>query len=135
MIMKDDLINQISLIENVQTPEGLHAKIMRKLLFLRLRVPLIALFSIFLVNLLISGWRIGTKLFDTELLSAMRALFEGFEWNLDFLSSFIQTLTDYVSIHHFIIFPINLAAVIYLIYLYLQWQKSGYNQVLLKGRR
>ncbi len=108
---------------------------MKNLLFLRLRVPIIALFLALLLNLLISGWRIWMKSFGTELLSAMSALFEGFEWSLDFLSSFIQTLTDYVPIHYFITFLINLAAVIYLIYLYLQWQKSGYNQVLLKGRR
>lgn len=112
----DDLKN--IKIRELEMPQGLHRKIMSRVLFLKLKTPFIAVFSILIFNLLVSGWRIFVKAGETEFASSLKAVFDGFELNYDFLSALVTTTLNDLPIGSTVVFLGNFILAIYALRFY-----------------
>jgi len=95
----------------------LHAKIMRRLIFLKFRTPFLIIASLLACDLFVSGWHLWIKLVERDTISILQSISQGIELNQDYLISFIQTAIKAVPVGSLIIFVINLLLISYFAYL------------------
>ena len=118
-----DINEKIKNLNELEFPEGLHGKIMRKLAFLQFRTPFIVVVTLLLLNLLFSGWNIWLRLSDTDAISTFRLMLEGFEWNFSSISQLASAAGDLFPMGLMVSFTINILLFVYILYVMKSYQK------------
>lgn len=112
-------------------PKGLHGRIMRRLVVVQFRIPFLILFAILLVNLGVSGWHLWAKVGETNSISIIESMIDGFEWSADFASNAVQNAIDFLPLASTLVFLVNLIVVAYFAAILVKFQKL---QIPNKGR-
>jgi len=116
----DNIKQRFTELEQYALPEKVHARIMRRALFIKIRTPFAIMISLLVVNMLVSGWRVWTLLSEREAFSIAKALLEGFEVSWSFISDVATTLSDILPFAALVNFFISLLLIMYLAYV---WRK------------
>lgn len=105
----DKFYDIIKNLKEVDLTEGLHGKIMFGVVFEKFKNRIMMVFSLMsLINLLISGFHIVAQFAENEFVGTVKALFDGFELNYDFISTFASTIFYYLPANSFLIFAVNI---------------------------
>lgn len=115
-------------------PDGLHTRIMRRIIIMNLRVPFIVALSLLSINLIASGWHLWMRLAENEALSIFKTLFANLEFDSASLVSAVQTMSDVISPLPFIIFFANVALIGCLGYIYIIFNRISKNDMV-QGRK
>lgn len=116
--MKIDLAEKIKSLPDINFPDNLHGKIMRKILFLRVKNQFL-LVALFLVgNIILSGWHAWVNMVRLETIPVLSALLEGFEFSFEFIRQLYNTITTSVPVTTLSVFIVNVVVASYLFYLY-----------------
>lgn len=121
--MSNHLQQKLKALPEINFPENLHGKIMRRAYIHQFRTPLISIMFLLLINLALSGWRLGVRAMELDTISSMRATLEGFELSLDFVQNFFQNFVLSVPIANTLIFIVNLSLLSYVSFLFFKLQK------------
>jgi len=100
----------------IDFPDTLHGKIMKKLLFLRFRTPFIIIFVLLCTNLTFSTWYIFQKMSELNTFAVFRSLLYGFEFSFAYAVDFAKLIFDAIPIMSIIVFGINLLLMASLLY-------------------
>lgn len=112
-----DIEHHLRALPNQEIPQGLHGKIMRRIIFIRLRKSAIIMLSFLTLNLIILAWHIWTTTIERETFSVISAMFEGFEMSVSFFKNFADTLLQTVPVVSLTVFIGNIVVMVYIIYL------------------
>lgn len=113
--MPDQFSEKIKSIHEVEFPENLHGKIMRKLAFLQFRTPFLIVVSLLILNLLVSGWYIWFKLSGAEAFSTLKILLAGMDFSWSSFSDVWDAAQDLFPLGLMANFAINMLLVVYLL--------------------
>lgn len=116
-MLEDNFAKTIQNLSEIEFPDNLHGKIMRKLAFLQFRTPFLVVVSLLSLNLLFSAWSIWIKLAGSASFSTFRLILEGFEWNLSSAQELFQTAQELFPLGLMFTFTINILLVVYLVYI------------------
>ncbi len=117
------LENEIKNLPEIELPAQLHGKIMRRVFVRRFHLVFAVIAAVVILNLGLAGWRIGTKITETEAISAFRIVIGGFEPGYDSISDLIEMTADYLPLFSVAAFLINLVLAFYLAVVYLDFHK------------
>ena len=92
-----------------QLPRDMHERIMQRLVRLELERPMAMMLALVFVSALVTGWRVVVRLADTDAVQTFKALFDGFEFSLGFLSDLWTNALEVLPIASLVIFGIQLA--------------------------
>lgn len=106
-------------------PLRIHDKIMRKIFFIKFRVPFLFIIILSSLNLIISTWHLINKAVEMQTWSVITTMFDHFELNLDNLGSLAQTAIENTPVNLMISFIINLILVSCLIYIFKYFKRSN----------
>lgn len=121
----NDISEQIKQISEIEYPENLHGKIMRKLAFLQFRMPFFVVVALLLLNLVFSGYNIWLKISGTEVFSTLRLLFEGFDGSAASFTALFAATQNLFPVGLVVSFTINIMLFIYIVYIYKSVRKLG----------
>ena len=124
-----DISHQIKTMTEVDFPDGLHGKIMRRVLFLKLRKPFLIINLALFLNLMVSGWRIWARILENNSLSALEAIWDGFELSFNYVSTFISTAFETLPIWSISIFIVNIFLIGYVFFIASQLRKIDLRNV------
>ena len=110
---QEDIGKTIKEMSEIEFPEGLHGKILRQIVFLRFRTPFITVVSLLLLNLVISGWRIGEQLIEAETLAMVALLWDSVELSFSGFFQFILDIVEIAPVGHILLLLLNLAVLGY----------------------
>lgn len=108
-------------------PANLHNKIMRKIYFLKFRLPLLFIIMLTAVNLINSAWHFLNKTAEMQTWSVIATMFDHFELSLDYLKSLAATTLENTPINLLPTLIINLILIYYLINIFKYFERSNYN--------
>lgn len=111
----DNLDEKIKNFPEPEFPKGLHGKIMERIAFLRFRTPFIIVTSFLVLSLMVSGWRIYLHIGDNDGFAVIKALLEGFEFNVDYLNDFWDVISNTLPLWSIAIFIVNAFLTVYVI--------------------
>lgn len=111
-------------ITDLDFPVSLHNKIMRKVYFIKFRLPLFSLIIIASINLINSGWHLFNKTLEMESFTIMRTMLEQFDFSFDYLKSFWQTAIENIPLTSMFSFIINIILVYYLLIILKYFKRS-----------
>lgn len=112
--MTQDIGQTIKDMSEIEFPEGLHGKILRRILFLKFRTPFVVVMTLLILNLIISGFRIWERLLDAEAFTILSLLWETLEFNLAGVGQFLTDIYDVLPVGYLVLFAINLLAFAYI---------------------
>ncbi len=101
-------MNDIGKKELNSNSEKLHVAILKKILLSEVRIPT-WMFTLFSLNIVISGWHLIDSAIERETLTFLRSFFEEFEMSFDFFQAAFHTSIQYIPIKPAIILLINIA--------------------------
>ena len=110
-----NFLKQLNTSQNEELPKELHNSVMKTAYTKWARTFFIIPCLLLAINLLFSGWYMWTKVVETETLSVLATLFDGFQLTADFFSDFVSTAFAYLPFEAFFIFAINLLLTMYAI--------------------
>ena len=110
-------INDLKNMEDSALPDELHGRIMRKIYFLKFRVPFMFLIILSAVNLINSGWYFFSRAADMQTFSIINTLAGQFEFNFDYFTGLISAALENAPINLLLVFMINLIFISCLIYI------------------
>lgn len=113
-----------------EMPDGLHARIIRKVIIMNLRVPFLIVLSLLFISLAASSWHLWMRLAENEALSIFKTLIMNLEFDSESLISAVQTMSEVISPLSFLIFLTNIALVGYLIYIYVIFNRMSKNGII-----
>jgi len=119
----DELSETIKNISEINFPPGLHGKIMKRVAFLQFRTPFIAVVSLLVLNLIVSGWQIWSKVSETQSFSILGELTSGLDWNLNSVLDLLKTINELFPVGLIVTFLVNVLLVAYLFYLMRSFKK------------
>lgn len=93
----DNLSKNFKALEEIDFPQGLHGKIIKKLIYKKLKTPFFTLFCLFLLNFVILGWRLWLHMEELNtsivILSPIVGSFElSYEYFTDLSSAISQSI-------------------------------------------
>lgn len=109
-------------ISEIEFPDGLHGRIMRKLFFIRYRGNFLLVAFLLTANIFLSGWRFWARMDELDTISVIRALLEGFDVSRGFTLNFFSTLSQSFPVISVSIFIINILVITYVTYLYFKFK-------------
>lgn len=112
-------------LEDQNFPLRLHEKIMRKVLFIKFRVPFLFIIFFSSFNLASSAWHFINKAVEMQTWSIITTMFDHFELSLDYLGGSTQTALENTPVNLMMSFIINLILVYYLIYIFKYFKRSN----------
>ncbi len=112
--MTDKLSERIRSLEDAALPEGLHGRIVRRLLFLQFRKPFLVVLGLLAVNLVVSGWHIYARFSEDGTLASTASGLIGFGWDRAYFREAASVLFDLFPVSLLLTFIVNLALVGYL---------------------
>ncbi len=112
----EEISEKIKQLSELEFPEGLHGKIMRKLAFLQFRTPFLVVVGFLLLNLVFSGFSIWVRVAGTGAVDTFRIMLGGFEWNTTSLSQLASAASDLFPIGLMTSFCINVLLFAYTLY-------------------
>ena len=121
----EKLHNIFKMLPEYDVSPQLHKRILRKVLFRHFTFSPLTILSLLLLNLGLSGWQVWSRLIETETLSILKALFEGFEWSSFFLRELFSTITESVPLFSLSVFLLNAVLVISFIRISYKWDKTS----------
>lgn len=123
----DKIEQKIKNINDVEFPEGLHGRIVRSVVMRRYRWQLLAVLSVVVFNVGISGLRLHMSIYQNGAITAFGSFFGNFSMDYDYVSDFMGLVSDYVPLHSLSIFLVNLVLAGYIAKLYFDIVKyDGY---------
>lgn len=125
-----DLPTAFRSLEDYPFPEGLHGRIMRRLVFLRLRTPFIAILSLTILNLIATGWSIWSRLVEIDGGELLRSMLTDFQFDYASVADVVSMGLEFFPVRAMLVFALNLALVAYLIYLNFAFRRMSFT----KGR-
>lgn len=123
----DKIEQKIKNTNDVEFPEGLHGKIVRSVVMRRYRWQLLAVLSVVIFNVGISGVRLHASIYQSGAIPAFGSFFGSFSMDYDYVSDFMGLVSDYIPLHSLSIFLVNLVLAGYIAKLYFDIVKyDGY---------
>lgn len=116
--MHDIIEQKIKTLPDLNAPEGMHERIMKKISRAQWRTPFLVTLSLLGLNVMISGWHVWSRMDELDSMAIFRALMESFAWTTDFVQDFTATLPQFLPLPPLTIFLINVVLVTYGTYLY-----------------
>lgn len=111
----DQISQAIKEISEVDFPDGLHGKIMRRLLFLRFRTPFLVISGLLVLNLVVSGWRLWEKMTEMETVLILRTSWDVVELNIASLVDFVRETWSVLPVGALVILFINILVIAYVV--------------------
>jgi len=123
----DKIEQRIKNINDIEFPDGLHGRIVRSIAMRRYRWQLLAVLSVVIFNVGISGLRLHASISESGAIQAFGSFFVNFDMNYNFVSDFWGLVADYIPLHSLSIFLVNFALAGYIAKLYFDIVKyDGY---------
>lgn len=97
-------------------PEGLHLRIISKMVVSKFRAYFLAVGIFLVLNFLVLSWHIWMTIIDTEAYAVFFALFQDFEFSFSYISDIVGTLFEIIPIVLVVAFVVNLVLIIYFIH-------------------
>lgn len=94
-------------INEIEFPGGLHGKIVRSVVMRSYRWQFLAVLSVVVFNIGISGLRLHASISQNGAIQAFGSFFKNFGMDYDFTSDFMKLIADYIPLHSFSIFLVN----------------------------
>ena len=116
-------------LHSADLPQGLHGRIMKKIFFLKFRMPFFLVIALSIINLINSGWHLLNKVWEMQTFNIFSAMIQQFELNFDYGKSLLSTVLENTPVGLLAAFIVNLALVYYLINIFKYFKRS--NQSLL----
>ena len=126
----DNFSRAIRSMHEIQFPNTLHGKIMRKLAFLQFRTPFILIVTLLCTNIFVSGFQIWTHLSENESIEIMKSFSINFDWSWPSFLDIFSTFSDVFPITLIISFVLNILMILYLFYLMRSFKKLAVKNVL-----
>ena len=115
--MNDQIEKTIKELPEMEFPNNLHGKIMRKVSFLKFRFPVITVILLLTINTILTGSHFISKISRVESVSILKDLFSRFEFSSSFFANLKEVITDYFPTTSLIIVLINIILIAYVLYL------------------
>jgi len=113
----DELEKKLKNLPLEDVPKSFHVRVIDYISDKKLKTPFYFLITLLSLNFVASLWSFIYRMIEQESLEAVRASFEGFEFSGAFMSDLWQTIKESLPGHALVLFLINLAILIYFIYL------------------
>lgn len=104
-------------------PSGLHERIMRKIIIMKLRTPFLVVLSILSFNLFISSWHLWARLVENETFSIIKIFITEIEFDYTSITGTAQALSQVISPLPLFMFFINIALIGYVSYIGIVFNK------------
>lgn len=108
-------------------PKNAHNKIMKKIYFLKFRLPLLFIITLTTVNLINSAWHFLNKAAEMQTWPVITAMSDNFELSLDYFKSLAITALENTPVNLMPGFIINLILIYYLINIFKYFKRSNCN--------
>ena len=108
------IFEQIKNTLDLEPKKDLRKNIRNRILVIKFRFPLFAIFSLLIANLVFLSVHSYLKMFENETISVITAFVRDFELSYSYLISFMSGLQEVLSLKLFTIWLINLSLVAYL---------------------
>jgi len=115
---QDSIGEKIRNMLDIEAPDGMHERIMKKIARTHLRTPFLIILALLGANFVLSAWHVWARMVQLETLSIFRALMEGFTLTTDFMEDATATMPQFLPLSSLAVFAINLTLVAYGIYFY-----------------
>lgn len=125
-----DLATALQSLDDYTLPEGLHGRIMRRLWWLHLKTPFVAVLSLTVLNLLATGWSIWVRLTDLDAPELLRSMLTDFQLDYASVANVASLSVEFFPVRAMVAFAVNLTLVAYLIYLNFAFRRMSF----IKGR-
>lgn len=116
----NNLLEHIKELPEDDFPTTLHKRIMRRIAMYQLRLPFFSIFVLLLINLVISGLHAWEKIMDSESISIIAGMLDGFEASRDFATYFFENVAESLPIASVTIFFINLSLLVFISLLFIK---------------
>ncbi len=123
-MLKSNGVKNIKNLPQDDFPSRLHSKIMKKIYFLKFRLPLLFIIALAAVNLINSTWRFLNKATEMQTWQVLTTMFGNFELSLDYLKSLAATTLENTLVSLMPALIINLILIYYLIDIF---KRSNFN--------
>lgn len=114
--MAQDVGQTIKELSEIEFPEGLHGRIMRRLLFLKFRTPFAIVVTLLMLNLSLSGVRVWEQVQATEALTIFSLLWENIEFTSAGVMQFVADFYELAPVGQVLLFGVNCLALMYIVY-------------------
>lgn len=119
-------------LNRTEPPENLHVRLVRYILDRKLKGPFYVFISLITANLVFSGVNLFYRMAESEALESIHASLESFSPTSSFFSEFWTTLQESFPGHSFILFLLNAALFVYLVYILFKMKSSRIEKVEFK---
>ena len=131
----NDLFKNFKLLPEIDFPEGLHGKIMKKLFYKRLKTPAMVIAGLLALNFIILTWRFWVRITELNTLTIISSLFDSFELSYEYFADFFQAIFEFTPLFTISMILFNIVAFIYLYRIWLDFRSLATNkQMVNKGR-
>lgn len=131
----NNLFKNFKSLPEIDFPEGLHGKIMKKLFYKRLKNPVLIIAGFLALNFIILTWRLWVRITEFNTLIIISSLLGSFELSYEYFADFFQAIFKFTPLFTISMILINIVVFIYLYRIWFDFRSLAANkQIVNKGR-
>ncbi len=125
----NNLSKNFKSLPEIDFPEGLHGKIMKKLFYKRLKNPVLIIAGLLALNFIILTWRLWVRMAKFNTLIIISSLFDSFELSYGYFADFFHAIFEFTPLFTISMILINIVAFVYLYRIWFDFQSLSRQQI------
>lgn len=131
----NDLFKNFKSLPEIDFPEGLHGKIMKRLFYKQLKTPAVIIVGLLALNFIALTWRLWIRMTEFNTLIIISSLFDSFELSYGYFADFFQAIFEFTPLFTISMILVNIVAFVYLYRIWLDFRSLATSkQMVNKGR-
>jgi hypothetical protein len=130
----NNLSKNFKSLPEIDFPEGLHGKIMKKLFYNKLKTPAVVIAGLLALNFIASTWRLWIRMTEFNTLTIISSLFDSFELRYEYFADFFHTIFEFTPFFTVFMILVDVVAFIYLYRSWFDFQSLAANQQMVNKK-